>query len=287
MQNHNTKSFNLYKGDSLMGRHGTIANRKASQDSKRAQIFTKYARAITVAARNGGGDPDYNIALKHAIDRAKSINMPNDNINRAIKKGTGELAGEMYEPGSFEGYGAKIIQERSHFIEKLNVISRDISTRITNSKEKLEISYESNVEKKESLAEQKYYLKKALSKNIKYDIFRRNTSVGPHKDDMILTIEGIDIRRFGSQGQQRTAALSLKLAEIKMIKEETGFSPILLLDDVLSELDQERQKFLIESMEEVQLFITTTELNEELKKHLWKGKIFLVEKGKVTKMEKI
>lgn len=68
-----------------MGRHGTIANRKASQDSKRAQIFTKYARAIIVAARNGG-DPEYNMALKHAIDKAKSINMPNDNINRAIKK---------------------------------------------------------------------------------------------------------------------------------------------------------------------------------------------------------
>ncbi|MDD2189510.1 MAG: YebC/PmpR family DNA-binding transcriptional regulator [Eubacteriales bacterium] len=88
-----------------MGRHGTIANRKASQDSKRAQIFTKYARAITVAAK-GGGDPDYNIALKHAIDKAKGINMPNDNIARAIKKGTGELAGETYESGSFEGYGA-------------------------------------------------------------------------------------------------------------------------------------------------------------------------------------
>ncbi|MDD2637097.1 MAG: YebC/PmpR family DNA-binding transcriptional regulator [Bacteroidales bacterium] len=88
-----------------MGRHGTIANRKASQDSKRAQIFTKYARAITMAAK-GGGDPDYNIALKHAIDKAKGINMPNDNISRAIKKGTGELAGETYESGSFEGYGA-------------------------------------------------------------------------------------------------------------------------------------------------------------------------------------
>jgi YebC/PmpR family DNA-binding regulatory protein len=88
-----------------MGRHGTIANRKASQDSKRAQVFTKYARAITVAAK-GGGDPEYNIALKHAIDKAKGINMPNDNIARAIKKGTGELAGESYEPGSFEGYGA-------------------------------------------------------------------------------------------------------------------------------------------------------------------------------------
>jgi YebC/PmpR family DNA-binding regulatory protein len=88
-----------------MGRHGTIAGRKAAQDSKRAAVFTKYARAITVAAK-AGGDPDYNISLKHAIEKAKSINMPNDNIARAIKKGTGELAGESYEPGSFEGYGA-------------------------------------------------------------------------------------------------------------------------------------------------------------------------------------
>ena len=88
-----------------MGRHGTIAGRKAAQDSKRAVIFTKYARAITVAAK-AGGDPEYNISLKHAIDKAKGINMPNDNIARAIKKGTGELAGETYEPGSFEGYGA-------------------------------------------------------------------------------------------------------------------------------------------------------------------------------------
>ncbi len=88
-----------------MGRHGTIAGRKAAQDNKRAAVFTKYARAITVAAK-GGGDPDYNVSLKHAIDKAKSINMPNENITRAIKKGTGELAGESYETGSFEGYGA-------------------------------------------------------------------------------------------------------------------------------------------------------------------------------------
>ena len=88
-----------------MGRHGTIAGRKAAQDSKRAQIFTKYARAITVAAK-AGGDPEYNITLKNAIEKAKSINMPNDNIKRAIQKGTGELAGESYETGSFEGYGA-------------------------------------------------------------------------------------------------------------------------------------------------------------------------------------
>lgn len=87
-----------------MGRHGTIAGRKAAQDNKRAAVFTKYARAIMVAAK-AGGDPDYNASLKNAIDKAKSINMPNDKITRAVKKGTGELEGESYEEARFEGYG--------------------------------------------------------------------------------------------------------------------------------------------------------------------------------------
>ncbi|MDD7408382.1 MAG: YebC/PmpR family DNA-binding transcriptional regulator [Anaerovoracaceae bacterium] len=87
-----------------MGRHGTIAGRKAAQDAKRSANFTKYARVITIAAKQGG-DPDYNVSLKHAIERAKGINMPNDKIERAIKKGTGELEGESYVEESFEGYG--------------------------------------------------------------------------------------------------------------------------------------------------------------------------------------
>ncbi len=88
-----------------MGRHGTIAGRKAAQDSKRAAIFTKYARAIIVAAK-AGSDMEYNAALKHAVDKAKAINMPNDNINKAIKKGAGEIDGANFESSSFEGYGA-------------------------------------------------------------------------------------------------------------------------------------------------------------------------------------
>lgn len=88
-----------------MGRHGTIAGRKAAQDSKRAALFTKYAKAITVAAKDGG-DPDYNSSLRVAIEKAKAISMPNDNIVRAIKKGTGELDGVSYEELTFEGYGA-------------------------------------------------------------------------------------------------------------------------------------------------------------------------------------
>jgi YebC/PmpR family DNA-binding regulatory protein len=88
-----------------VGRHGTIAGRKAAQDSKRAALFTKYAKTITVAAKDGG-DPEYNASLRTAIDKAKAIGMPNDNISRAIKKGTGELGGVSYEELTFEGYGA-------------------------------------------------------------------------------------------------------------------------------------------------------------------------------------
>ena len=87
-----------------LGRHGTIANRKSAQDSKRAAMFTKYSRQIIVAAKDGG-DPDFNPSLRVAIEKAKGIGMPNDNINRAIKKGTGELGGETFEELQFEGYG--------------------------------------------------------------------------------------------------------------------------------------------------------------------------------------
>ena len=88
-----------------MGRHNTIAGRKAAQDSKRAASFTKFARAIMIAAK-AGGDPDYNPSLRTAIEKAKQAGLPNDNINRAIKKGTGELEGEQLEELRFEGYGA-------------------------------------------------------------------------------------------------------------------------------------------------------------------------------------
>ena len=87
-----------------MGRHGTIAGRKEAQDKKRAASFTKLVRLITVAAR-GGDNPEFNVALKHAIEKAKAINMPNDNINRAIKKGAGTDGSNAFETLNYEGYG--------------------------------------------------------------------------------------------------------------------------------------------------------------------------------------
>ena len=183
-------------------------------------------------------------------------------------------------------YGSKIIQERKRFIDQLNILSKIISRNITNGREEIEVFYESNIEYKETLEEQKHFFKERLKKNMQQDVIRRNTSAGPHKDDIKISVEGIDIRHFGSQGQQRTAALSMKLAEIKLIKEETGIDPILLLDDVLSELDAERQNDLIHSLKEVQLFITTAELGEEVRKNLPSGYTFVVENGKVKKQDK-
>ena len=107
----------------------------------------------------------------------------------------------------------------------------------------------------------------------------------PHKDDLEFFIDEINVRNFGSQGQQRTAALSLKLAEITIIKEESGEMPILLLDDVMSELDFERQEFLVKTLSDVQLFITTTEIPEILTEKLPKGNTYYVEKGKVRLIE--
>ena len=128
----------------------------------------------------------------------------------------------------------------------------------------LEIIYEPNIEYNENIKEQEkiFYnkLKKCEEKDIKY----RNTTIGPHKDDIGFLVNNINMRSFGSQGQQRTTALSLKLAELSLIKEEIGEEAILLLDDVMSELDIERQKFLIKSLKDNQIFITSTEIDEKV-----------------------
>ncbi len=181
-------------------------------------------------------------------------------------------------------YGSKIIEARTEFIKKLNVISSKIHKDITNKKEELEVIYEPNVEFSKNHKEI-FFMKMKL--NRKHDIRRKTTTIGPHKDDLKLISNGIDIRNFGSQGQQRTAALSLKLSEIKLIEEETGENPVLLLDDVLSELDRERQNYLINSLSDIQVFITTTELSEEVEKSLGNIKYFDIENGKIISEREI
>lgn len=175
-------------------------------------------------------------------------------------------------------FGSKIIEERKIFIEKINKISKRIHSNITNEKENLRIEYNPNIKYEENL-ENKIY--NSLKKSFENDYRLRTTTIGPHRDDIDFFIDDINVRSFGSQGQQRTAALSLKLAELNLIKEESGENAILLLDDVMSELDSTRQEFLIKSLSDIQLFITTTEITDALKEVIEKGKIYTVDKGTV------
>lgn len=172
-------------------------------------------------------------------------------------------------------YGIRIAEERKRFTKRLLEISKDIHNVISEEKEKLNIEYETKIFSKEEYKER-------LLSNFENDIYKGYTSYGPHKDDLKIEINGTDIRQFGSQGQQRTAALSMKLAEIGLIKQETGKNAVLLLDDVLSELDKSRQRFLIESMKDVQVFITATSIEEEVLKLLPPGNTYNIDKGSVS-----
>ena len=175
-------------------------------------------------------------------------------------------------------YGSKIISMRNDFIEKINEISARIHGNITDGKEKLKIEYDPNIKIVNNLENELY---NSIKKSQPSDIRLRTTTSGPHRDDISFYIDDNNVRSFGSQGQQRTAALSLKLAELDLIKAETGEEAILLLDDVMSELDAGRQEYLIKTLSDIQLFITTTEINDSLEKAASKGKIFTVENGKI------
>lgn len=184
--------------------------------------------------------------------------------------------------------GSYIIVKRREFIEKLNRISSEIHWKITGGSEKLNIGYETNIDNDEDNKSVEIYEKKfkeILIRNTERDILRRNTCKGPHRDDLKISVNGVDSKIFGSQGQQRTAALSLKLATPGIIKEETGEDAILLLDDVLSELDMQRQSFLFNFLNDVQTLITTTEISDKVKKILPSGKIFFISNGKVIKKD--
>ena len=140
-------------------------------------------------------------------------------------------------------------------------------------KEKCRLVYEPNI----SVNAFREQLKRNLEKDMKFKL----TSIGPHRDDLLFQIGGIDIRRFGSQGQQRTCALSLKLAEIELVKEMIHDTPILLLDDVLSELDSNRQNYLLNSINQIQTLITCTGLDDFVNHRFEIDRVFQVVDGVV------
>ena len=151
----------------------------------------------------------------------------------------------------------------------------DIHYRISGEKEDLLLQYEPSIED--------IFFEDELSRVKERDMRQCMTSVGPHRDDLLFSIGEVDIRKFGSQGQQRTAALSLKLSEIELVKQVIHDTPVLLLDDVLSELDHNRQNYLLDSIHDIQTLITCTGVDEFVNHRFEVNKVFHVQNGQVIK----
>ena len=170
-------------------------------------------------------------------------------------------------------YGQKVISKRKEFVKDLNTVIQEIHSNLTGGEEKLEVLYEPSTEAE--------FFEETLKKNRDRDIRMKMTSSGPHRDDLCFMVNGVDIRKFGSQGQQRTAALSLKLSEIYLVKEKIKDTPVLLLDDVLSELDSNRQTYLLDCIHDIQTLITCTGLDDFVSHQFHLNKVFKVVKGEV------
>ncbi|MBQ7942624.1 MAG: DNA replication/repair protein RecF [Lachnospiraceae bacterium] len=171
-------------------------------------------------------------------------------------------------------YGSKIMERRETFIKQLNEIIYDIHKKLSGGKEELVIHYEPDCRIED--------YERELSQGQERDIRLKMTCTGPHRDDFSFMVGDIDIRKFGSQGQQRTAALSLKLSEIELVKKITKDTPLLLLDDVLSELDSNRQNYLLNSIGDIQTIITCTGLEEFVNNRFEINKVFKVSNATVT-----
>ena len=170
-------------------------------------------------------------------------------------------------------FATEITQYRKKYIIDINKQLEKVAKELT--KDKIKIIYKPNPENIENY-------KDILEKNIKRDLFQKATTYGPHRDDLVFQTEGKETNEYGSQGQQRLAVLSLKLSEIEIIKEKTKEYPILLLDDVFSELDQEKRNNIIKFLKkDIQSFITTTDLNNIEKSLLLESDIFFVENSQI------
>ncbi|WP_366923433.1 DNA replication/repair protein RecF [Metallumcola ferriviriculae] len=222
--------------------------------------------------------PQYNSIL---ADFKRVLLQRNNNLKRGLK-------GEQFDVWTNQliHLGSQLIKKRLDTIEKLKPLSRLVCRKITNGFENLELKYVSSVKNigfDVSLSVLKEMYIQSLKEKNNEEYYQGITLVGPHRDDMIITINGIDIRSFGSQGQQRTAALALKLSELEYIKSEIGEYPILLLDDVFSELDNHRKTFLMDKViDRIQTFITGTDLSGLTKELTDQGIIYKVDNGSVN-----
>ena len=210
----------------------------------------------------------FNLVQYNKILNERNILLKSKNFNSDVL--------EVYDIQLIE-YADYIISKRLEYIDKINFYGNKIHNEITSGKEKIDFKYNCTVNLDNFKSN---YLKK-LQDNIIRDRERGLTSVGPHRDDFNVFINEIDTKTFGSQGQQRTAILTMKFSSLKIIKEITGEYPVLLLDDVLSELDINRKKYILSTIKDIQTVITCTGI-DDLRDYLDdKAKIFNVSDGQI------
>ena len=213
----------------------------------------------------------YNLGLYNKVLKQRNILLKDIGFNNQLMETLEVWDNQLVK------YGKQIIEMREAFILQLNEIIGQIHKNLTGGKEQIVIKYEPDVTSQG--------MEKKLFMARERDLMTRTTTVGPHRDDILFVVNDKDIRKYGSQGQQRTAALSLKLAEIEIVRKMVKEEPVLLLDDVLSELDRKRQNYLLENIIGVQTILTCTGLEEFVRKKINIKKTFEIENGTVKSME--
>lgn len=181
--------------------------------------------------------------------------------------------------------GTSIMVERNNYVKELSKISKMTHKQITRGSENLELEYITNVPIIDDKREMEKLYLNLMKKNTNRDLEYGTTEIGPHRDDILMSINNNDVKVFGSQGQQRTVVLSLILSEVELIKKERGMYPVLLLDDVFSELDLDRRKYISTLFHNMQTFITLTNSENLKSMNGFNKSIFYIEDGKLINKE--
>ena len=293
--------INVLYGDNAQGKtnilesifvSGTTKSHKGSKDRELIRIGQEEAHIRVLLTKN---DISHRIDMHLRKNKPKGIAMELSQLDHVYLHDLGEynkilnqrnkLLKQIYYNPSLKDtleiwdeqlldYGCRLIRRRREFVEQLKEIVYHINQKLTGGREQLSVRYEPDAGENE--------FEKKLKDNTEKDLRFMTTNVGPHRDDLSFFNGDVDLRKYGSQGQQRTCALSLKLAEIELVRQLIHDQPILLLDDVLSELDRNRQNYLLDSIQDTQTIITCTGLEEFIDGKLTLDRVFRVVDGTIS-----
>ncbi|WP_461214678.1 DNA replication/repair protein RecF [Lacticaseibacillus sp. GG6-2] len=258
----------LFAPEDLAIVKGSPANRRRFIDMEFGQMSVKYLQTLS----------EYRIALRQRNAYLKQLKYHQAKDMVLLDVLSDQLAAA----------GAEIVTRRAHLLKQMAGFAAEIHSDITKGREKLTFQYQSQVPEDVRDDVEKTYatMGELLAKHQARELEQGTTLVGPHRDDVAFIVNDKNVANFGSQGQQRTTALAVKLAEIDLMKSQTGEYPVLLLDDVLSELDDDRQTHLLKAIQnKVQTFLTTTSLDGIAREIIDTPAVYHVADGQLTKEE--